>query len=868
MIPIKLSLRNFMCYRDNTEVLDLNGVHMAVLSGENGAGKSALLEAITWSLWGKARERSIDDELISKGATEMEVDFEFILNGDTYRVIRKRSQKGKSGTTMLEIHIVDPETGKTRTLSGATIRESQQWINNLLKVDYETFTNSAFIMQGRADQFTVKSPTDRKKVLADILGLEQYDRLEAEAKERARDRAGKMGELKAAIDRIDRDLLHRPEYASRLEEVEEDLLAKQNLRAEIGGELAEIRAHEQKLVSIGERLVEIAERIQRRERTMDGLKTRIVRQDERRKSLEALLARREEIETGWAGQQSLQVRDDHLNDVRSSLDALIIQRTRHEGTLNEEKIRLDSQARRYEDNIRRFQQNLAGRGVLDQQLSEVLSKLNRLALVQQQHEDTRCEKEAQEVKLRTLHSERDTLEKEGKALRQKLDLIVEAHAQGGDHVGCPLCGTGLTEDALRRVRESYERDIDEKRRRFKEKDRELEEVKAKIVAIDRQLAREQEELKPLEMHRRREAELKSKQAGLDRDEQELVQEESALVVLRTRLSDADYGHEVRKELDVLRGRIGKLEYNQDEHVGVKKKLAELRAGGYDSQYHNLQSAERDLPGVQESINEDNAELVHLRAEQEADRAEELALTPQAAELNEVRAQRAAKEREADTLDAQVTHLLDERGQLKNKIAFCDAQQEEKTRHTAEFNTASEEKSIYDELTTAFGKKGIQAMIIENVIPEVEEEANNILHRMTDGRMSVQFRTQRDAKSGKGNVIETLDIEIADEVGTRSYEMYSGGEAFRVNFAVRIALSKLLARRAGTQLQTLVIDEGFGSQDGQGREKLVGAIRSIQDDFEKILVITHIEELKDEFPTRINIVKTGTGSRIIQEDQAA
>jgi DNA repair protein SbcC/Rad50 len=90
----------------------------------------------------------------------------------------------------------------------------------------------------------------------------------------------------------------------------------------------------------------------------------------------------------------------------------------------------------------------------------------------------------------------------------------------------------------------------------------------------------------------------------------------------------------------------------------------------------------------------------------------------------------------------------------------------------------------------------------------------------------------------------------------------------VNFAVRIALSKLLARRAGTQLQTLVIDEGFGSQDGQGREKLVGAIRSIQDDFAKILVITHIEELKDEFPTRINIVKTGAGSRIIMGDEAA
>src|SRR5205814_674156 len=144
----------------------------------------------------------------------------------------------------------------------------------------------------------------------------------------------------------------------------------------------------------------------------------------------------------------------------------------------------------------------------------------------------------------------------------------------------------------------------------------------------------------------------------------------------------------------------------------------------------------------------------------------------------------------------------------------------------------------------------------------EDEANVLLHRMTDGRMSVHFATQRDAKSSKNLVIETLDINISDEMGTRPYELYSGGEAFRVNFAVRFALSKLLARRAGAQLQMLVIDEGFGTQDGQGRDKLIGAIHSIQEDFEKVLVVTHIEELKSEFPVRIDVVKTETGSYIV------
>jgi exonuclease SbcC len=92
-------------------------------------------------------------------------------------------------------------------------------------------------------------------------------------------------------------------------------------------------------------------------------------------------------------------------------------------------------------------------------------------------------------------------------------------------------------------------------------------------------------------------------------------------------------------------------------------------------------------------------------------------------------------------------------------------------------------------------------------------------------------------------------------------MYSGGEAFRIDFALRIALSKLLARRAGAPLPTLIIDEGFGSQDAGGRERLVEAINSIQDDFEKILVITHIDEMKESFPVRIEVTKGLEGSKV-------
>jgi exonuclease SbcC len=166
------------------------------------------------------------------------------------------------------------------------------------------------------------------------------------------------------------------------------------------------------------------------------------------------------------------------------------------------------------------------------------------------------------------------------------------------------------------------------------------------------------------------------------------------------------------------------------------------------------------------------------------------------------------------------------------------------------------------LERAFGKDGVPALLIEQALPQIEDKANELLDRLSNGSMSVRFVTQAEFKDKKReDRKETLDILINDGAGTRDYEMFSGGEAFRVNFAIRLALSEVLARRTGARLQTLVIDEGFGSQDTEGRQRLVEAINQVKADFAKILIITHLDELKDAFPNRIEVEKTARGSRV-------
>jgi exonuclease SbcC len=190
--------------------------------------------------------------------------------------------------------------------------------------------------------------------------------------------------------------------------------------------------------------------------------------------------------------------------------------------------------------------------------------------------------------------------------------------------------------------------------------------------------------------------------------------------------------------------------------------------------------------------------------------------------------------------------------LKTRKKELSAQREEQAKLVGQ----------YKQLERAFGKDGVPALLIEQALPQIESKANELLDRLSGGTMSVRFATQAAFKDKKRDDLrETLDILISDSAGTRDYELYSGGEAFRVNFAIRLALSEVLSQRAGARLQTLVIDEGFGSQDALGRQRLIEAIKLVERDFAKILVVTHIEELKEAFPARIEVEKGERGSTV-------
>jgi exonuclease SbcC len=358
-----------------------------------------------------------------------------------------------------------------------------------------------------------------------------------------------------------------------------------------------------------------------------------------------------------------------------------------------------------------------------------------------------------------------------------------------------------------------------------------------------------------------------------------------VAALEQQLADTAYAEEARTELAEVRERLVKQQarldegaYAEEARAALKTVLEELKSVGYDADAHDaVKSRARVLSEAEDAYRELEKARVSVEGEKEALARLAREIEAQQARATELEAQRTARQAELDELKPRLDEaprLLEDLkaarqrevdvrqrvGAARQTLAALDTQEQRRVRFAQQRSELAERVSLLTELRDAFGVNGIPAMIIEHTLPELETEANRILEQLTGGRMHVRFETQRETKSG--TVRETLDIIISDEKGTRPYESFSGGEQFRINFAIRVALSQLLAQRAGVRLRSLFVDEGFGSLDADGRRRLVEAVKAVQADFDLVLVITHIEELQDAFPTRIQVTKTDAGSQVL------
>ena len=855
MIPLRLTVKNFLCYREDVPTLDLEGIHVACLSGQNGHGKSALLDAITWALWGKARGKN-QDELIHYGTDEMRVDLEFQARDTSYRVIRRHAISRSSrrhGTTDLQLQVLNVE--EFRAITGNTMRETQARIDQIIGMDYETFINSAFLLQGRADEFTNKAPGERKEVLAKVLGLGYYDLLQERAKEHFDERRVEASIVEGDLERMRREVSRKDGYYSGLELVTGRLAEINSRREASRSGLDGLRMGVEDLGRRRDQWEEVKARIPSIERELLIIKEDMDVCRSRIDDYRGLFREKEEIEGGLARLLELRRRYEEMDRSWESFDQLTQHRSELERAVDSARARLEEHVDQLRKTIEvELRPRADSAPKVTGQLEE--ARVHQRALATEEHNlsDNRRHLQELAVGVGQLEASTQRLKIEGQELRSKLNLVKKS----GQGARCPLCDTELGAQGYQSLTESYIAQIEEKLGLYGENENAFKAADVEKQALEEELPKQEAALR----YNQREAQSGIAALELQLEESQFASRQLEQVSLElaqeeSHLRQGTYASLEREQLSELEVQIGSLGYDREAHRSLYGDMQGLQA--FEERSRRVQEAVANLPQAEQSL-ERSTEMYQLRdGELQASREKQRVLEADLLGLPELEDRLKEAEKAHQVLENEHGELFRRQVELEGDLKKMESMEQDIGDRQTRFRELREEQGIYQELVQAFGRRGIQAMLIETVLPSIEEQANTLLARMTDNRMHLKLESQRQRRSGRGEPIETLEINISDEMGPRSYELFSGGEAFRINLALRIALSKVLANRKGAPLPTLFIDEGFGTQDAAGRERILDVIRAIQGDFQKIIVITHLDDLKEAFQTRIEVEKVESGS---------
>ncbi len=333
--------------------------------------------------------------------------------------------------------------------------------------------------------------------------------------------------------------------------------------------------------------------------------------------------------------------------------------------------------------------------------------------------------------------------------------------------------------------------------------------------------------------------------------------EAEVEALEYSLKSMEYEKPHKDEIEKLKAQISGIEFSEDDFKRVSRELEEKAS--VEVQAKKLEEAilksESLLRMREDLLSEIRILEDKLKFELEAinairstvnkfDGIEDECSKLQK-QIDEIAAELKKKEQEFYVLSQSLKRIEERRAELQeNEKAVGEKQKK---------------LAVLQVCENMFGKEGIPIYLINSVIPRIEEYSNELLSAMSGGRMRVKFNTLRETKTGEKT---TLEINVYDSGERRRYELFSGGEQFRINLAIRIGISRFMSSIVNSPLEMLVIDEGFGSQDETGKERILTEINTIKNLFKKVLVITHMGDVKENFPYEIRVVKDSRSSRLL------
>lgn len=860
MIPLKLQLKNFLSYGSELQTINFEPYNLICLSGKNGHGKSALLDAICWAIWGEARKISAaskpDMGLLRLGQRNMKVVFDFEFNQHRYRIRREFSFSYNKAYAVLEFGLVNTQNipdspakldnSEFIPLTEKTIKATQAKIEATLGLNFDAFVNSAFLRQGHSNEFSKKSPGERKQILGAILGISKYENLRKLALEKIRViETDKLALIKLQ-QHLEVELAKLPEVQANFTQTQGELkllnIQMQNLGSEKQTSTIKLVELNNLQLDYQQKFNQLLE-IRTAWRKAHKLQLDLIRLEQ---DPVKILAQQKILQQQLNNFQIIQQRELQLRE------QLLQLKSQAQSTLNQQQFQLEqlktqaAQAQHILTQLAQQQINLKlEQTQLELNINNQVCFINLNGIIN-------AEFKLFEQKFEQRKELYQQLISQGNFCQNKLTSLKAQLLNHTTAIVCNTCEQAITADQQVILNLKTQARIKNLQQTIQQIANLLKYIKNQLVT---QYADLQAQLKLRETIAIAQANLLDLRTRLqiilaqssnlitEYNTQKLITDGLLLQLNQTQVLFIQAQQEFNLAVTQLEHAIQVLEYNPEQHARLSQELAQQEL--LLPQLQNLQ-IEQNLQ--QQRLIEISNLVKQLK---QLDHKLKL-LTPVVAQVTKL-------EQELAILVERKLVLTQLLGGLENQQAKLLQLQVQHQAQVKQLVSLDLDLLDYKEIALALGKDGIQALLIEEAVPEVEREANILLAKLTDNQMQLTIESLRDLK--KGGSKETLDIKISDSMGIRPYEMFSGGEAFRIDFALRIAISKLLAQRAGTSLQTLIIDEGFGSQDEDGLSYVMDAIYKIQDDFAKIIIVSHLSAIKNQFPVHFMVEKSATGSQI-------
>lgn len=867
-VPVEIEVKNYRNYRE--EKFSFDGIRFCTINGSNGVGKSSLfMDAMLDALYEEPREGELTGWICNDPeAWSGAIKFTFKLGDRLYRVTRTRQKSGKA-----TLNIAEYVEGEWVDRSKEKFKDTQQEIINIIGMDSLTLKACALIMQDQYGLFLQADKEARMNILGSILGLGIYGDMEELAANRATDTNRTIRSLADKADTLTAGLPDSEDLAAEIEAAEAQ---RKGLLEQAESKTAEVDTLKVKLntqLEAAARVMKLNSKITTLTAQQASKEAAKTAQVATITAAETILAAEPEITAGVAHYKALLEREKELIKGKAAYDSLATRKQQIESaiTLAESAAKDNRQkkaaltlmkigplsqaierAAELTEKHQQYEAATAQLAELEKLLPEFTAARDNLATWQAEAE--RTERDYREAKTR--------LEGRIASLKGKVELLKDSGCPAPDNATCKFLADALAARDALPGEEAALTSLEEEYRKLRQTD-------ADALSVAQQAFDDKKHV-PEEIDALR-ASLRLLEAA-ERDYNNLEAQRSELAVLEERAAELEKSV-ADAEATAAKGRA--------ELAEVEQQLEQ--AAAYSRDYDELQRTllaesrwldkEKQLPVAREQkaaaaqrILELGSELTEIGEEIREARAELADEQSKTVGREELQAQVDAAEAEVKAVQKRAQELSLRIGGLQAKLGQIRLARKQAAELQEQMNELGGKAAGYEELKKAFSQDGIPHNIIRSIIPVFEATATNILGQMSQGRMSVEFVTEKALKSNSKKEVTTLDIIINDsDTGRLPYMSRSGGERVKAALSVILALSEIKSSKAGVQLGFLFIDEP-PFLDAPGVQAYCDALEAIQQRYGdlKVMAITHDPAMKSRFPQSVDVVKTPEGSKVIYE----